>query len=271
MPEGHILHREARLQSERFAGRPVRTSSPQGRFAAGATRLDGQLLESIDAYGKHLFYRFTSGDVLHIHLGLYGRFRVEPLAVATAPSPNARLVMATNTDQLHLTGPSACDVLTPDEAAAVVERLGPDPILRPVDGARRLAANLRRRSIPIGQALLDQRVVAGIGNLYRAEILFLTGIDPRISSKRVDAATAERIWSESVDQLTDGERIGRIVTVTAHDAGTRTRSEHDRLPREESFYVYQRDGQPCRRCGTPIATVELGGRRTWWCPTCQPS
>jgi len=104
MPEGHVLHRAARLQGRRFVGTEVQATSPQGRFAAGAEVLDGQTITGIDALGKHLFYRFASGDVLHVHLGLFGKFRVRRRP-APEPSPNARLVLENDTDHLHLAGP----------------------------------------------------------------------------------------------------------------------------------------------------------------------
>ena len=105
MPEGHVLHRAARLQGRRFRGKPVRTSSPQGRFADGAATLNGQTITGIDALGKHLFYRFDEGDILHVHLGLFGKFRVRSLP-APEPSPNARLVMETAVSYTHLTLPT---------------------------------------------------------------------------------------------------------------------------------------------------------------------
>ena len=84
MPEGHTIHRAARRQRRELGGQTLRASSPQGRFAEGAAALDGRRLEGVDAVGKHLFYRFDDGEVLHVHLGLFGRFRHHP---APAPEP----------------------------------------------------------------------------------------------------------------------------------------------------------------------------------------
>jgi endonuclease-8 len=267
MPEGHVLHRAARLQGRRFAGHVVSAASPQGRFADGAEQLDGQTVAGIDALGKHLFYRFGSGDVLHVHLGLFGKFRVRTRP-APEPSPNARLVMETATDHLHLAGPTACELLDPDQEEHLRARLGPDPILEPVDGAAELERRLRRRSISIGAALLDQKVVAGIGNVYRSELLFLAGVHPLTVAKTLDEQVIAELWDRSVVALKDGERMGRIVTVVPGEMGAKTPRE---LARGDRLYAYKRDGKPCRRCGDEIRSADADGRNVWWCATCQPA
>lgn len=266
MPEGHVLHRAARLQGRRFNGQVVSATSPQGRFADGAAQLDGQTITGIDALGKHLFYRFDSGDVLHVHLGLFGKFRVRSRP-APEPSPNARLVMETATDHLHLAGPTACDLLDPEAEDDLRARLGPDPILDPADGADELAKRLSRRSISIGAALLDQKVVAGIGNVYRSELLFLAGVHPLTVAKTLDDDTVADIWQRSVVALKDGERMGRIVTVVPGEMGAKTPRE---LARGDRLYTYKRDGKTCRRCDDEIRSADADGRNVWWCPTCQP-
>ncbi len=242
-------------------------TSPQGRFAEGAARLDGQIVTGVDAHGKHLFYRFDSGDVLHVHLGLFGKFRLRSLP-APDPSPNARLVMETDADHLHLAGPTVCELLDPDGEDELRARLGPDPILEPADGADRLVARLARRSISLGAALHDQSVVAGIGNVYRSELLFLAGVHPLTVAKTLDEESVRDIWMRSVTALKDGERTGRIVTVLPDEMGARTARE---LERGDRLYVYKRAGRPCRRCGTPIRSADADGRNVWWCPSCQPA
>ncbi|MEM7325345.1 MAG: DNA-formamidopyrimidine glycosylase family protein [Actinomycetota bacterium] len=266
MPEGHVLHRAAKQHSKLFAGLTVNTASPQGRFDDGAAQLNGRLLESIDAKGKHIFYRFGGGDVLHIHLGLYGKFRMQKPPFPD-PSPNARLVMSTDAHRLHLAGPTACDVLTTDEATAVAARLGPDPILAPLDGATQVIDRLRRRSIPIGAAILDQKVIAGLGNVYRAELLFLIGLHPFTPSNEVAPEDVTRLWDLSVKELKAGARAGRIVTVDPAELGAPSRAK---LRSNERLYAYKRDGDGCRRCGTLIRSADIDGRSIWWCPACQP-
>jgi endonuclease VIII len=266
MPEGHVLHRAARLQGKRFNGRVVSMRSPQGRFADGARQLDGQRLDVIEAKGKHLFYRFETDDVLHVHLGLFGKFR---LSTPPFPEPSeaCRVLLWTDDDQLHLAGPNQCAVLDPAATNAILDRLGPDPILAPADGFDDFSRRLARRRIPIGKALMDQHVVAGIGNVYRAELLFGVGLDPFTPANEVPAETVRALWDRSVAELNAGERLGRIVTVDPDDAdGGRRRRD---LKAGERLYVYKRQGMPCRRCQQPIASADIDGRNVWWCRTCQ--
>ena len=269
MPEGHTIHRLARKHRQALAGHRLATASPQGRFAAGARQLDGRLLEDVEANGKHLFYRWKGGQILHIHLGLFGRFRLYR-ANPPEPSPNTRLVMTASETTVHLAGPTICELISPEDEEAIRARLGPDPLQTVSAGESldRFRRNLSSRRIPIGAALLDQRVIAGIGNVYRAEALFLTGIDPRIPAQNLSDEASERLWSTSVELLQLGERMGRIVTVEPGAVGARKRTD---LDRHERLYVYKRRGEPCRRCRTTITSTEMAGRNIWWCPDCQPA
>lgn len=268
MPEGHTIHRAARLQSERLVGPPLSVWSPQGRFADGASQLDGGRLEAVTAHGKHLFYRWDDGAVLHVHLGLFGRFR---LYGSEPPDPTAgtRLAMSSAANTLYLSGPNACDVIGEAKAASIVERLGPDPLSDHGTGAvTRIGRSLSRRSAPISAALMDQTVVAGIGNVYRSEVLFLAGIHPLRISSEVSEGDVDRLWDIARRSLRRGERSGRIVTVEPGDLGLERVRD---IPREERLYVYKRTGLPCRRCGTSILDGIVGGRKAWWCPVCQPA
>jgi DNA-formamidopyrimidine glycosylase len=269
MPEGHTVHRLARLHREALAGQAIATTSPQGRFSTGARRLDGKELEDVDAHGKHLFYRWSGGETLHVHLGLFGKFRLHRTQSPPAPTPNTRLAMAGDEVTVYLAGPTVCELVDPAEEEVIRRRLGPDP-LRAGSGAVKLAqftANLSRRRIPIGAALLDQRVVAGLGNIYRAEALFRTGIDPKLPADQLSADAAALLWSESTTLLRQGRRDGRIITVDPADVDARRRSDLDRT---ERLYVYKRHGEPCRRCGTLISMTEMSNRGIWWCGSCQP-
>ncbi|MEM8923712.1 MAG: DNA-formamidopyrimidine glycosylase family protein [Actinomycetota bacterium] len=266
MPEGHTIHRYARLHRGDLAGHTVRVTSPQGRFAAGAERLDGQVLDDVDAVGKHLFYHWGGGEVLHVHLGLFGKFRTIRSGPAV-PTQGTRLAMTTEEVTIFLAGPTACDVLTPDEVEAITDRLGPDP-LRPDADREEFSRRLGRRKVALGAALLDQKVIAGIGNVYRSEIPFLAGIDPNRSARDLDVNDHRLLWDLTTQELKRGQKSGRIVTVEPADVGARRRSDLDRSTR---VYVYKRGGDPCRRCETPIRQTEITGRKMWWCPSCQPS
>ncbi len=264
MPEGHTIHRYARRQREDLVGRTVAVSSPQGRFAAGAQALDGQELSAIEPVGKHLFYRWGDGQILHVHLGLFGRFRTHR-RTPPAPTAGTRLAMATDEVTIHLSGPTACELLTDEEQDRILARLGPDPL-----GLRasfdEFSRRLDRRTIAVAAALLDQKVVAGIGNVYRAEILFLAGISPFRPARELTDDERQVVWDLSGELLRRGARAGRIVTVEPVDVGARRRSDLDRSTR---LYVYGRRGEPCRRCDRSVRGAELAGRKVWWCPRCQ--
>ena len=261
MPEGHTIHRLASGLRLTLEGAPVRASSPQGRFTAGAALLDGTLLRRASAWGKYLFVAFDDGRVLHVHLGLIGKFREKP--AAEAPPETARLRLANEHVAWDLTGPSTCEVITSAEQREICSRLGADPLRARADLTRARQA-FARSAKPIGAILLDQGVIAGLGNIYRAEILFLCGIHPLRPARRLDDAGFEAVWAESVRLLRIGRRTGRIITTDPAEIG-RPRS---RMRPEDTLYVYHRDH--CRRCGTEIRTLELAGRPLQFCPTCQP-
>ncbi len=266
MPEGHVIHRAARQQTKRLGGRRVRAESPQGRFAQGAAAVDDTVLERIEARGKHLFYRFETGGTVHVHLGLFGKFRLQTPPYPE-PSPNARLLLSTDDHRVHLAGATACDLLAPDEVDGILARLGPDPLIDGPEGGERLATSLARRSIAVGKAIVDQSILAGLGNVYRSEFLFLLGVHPFLPARRLDPDLARELWQLSVDELKAGERSGRIVTVRPEEVGAPSRAK---VANGDRLYAYKRQGEPCRRCGTLITSADIDGRNVWWCPTCQP-
>ncbi|AXV07708.1 Formamidopyrimidine-DNA glycosylase [Euzebya pacifica] len=276
MPEGHTIHRHARLQRRHLVGKRVAAWSPQGRFADGAARLDGGTVRDIRAVGKHLFYEWgtsdgtATGELLHIHLGLFGKFRTfvdEP----PAPTEGTRLALRTIEGEdaagttIYLAGATVVDIVSPPEEEAIRGRLGPDPLDRKADPSRFVAA-MRRRRLPIGEALLDQKAISGIGNVYRAEMLFRAGLDPDTPAADLTEDQVMGLWDDAVTLLRLGEKSGRIVTVEPADVGRRSRG---RLPRDEQRYVYKRHDRPCHRCGTPIVMWTPRSRTIWGCPTCQ--
>jgi endonuclease VIII len=267
MPEGHTLFRLAREQSQLFAGRPVRVTSPQGRFEAGATLLDGRVLEEVFSYGKHLFAGFGA-DFLHVHLGLYGSFTsgsgIPPVPRGAlrmrweGPGPDGAGVWT------DLRGPTACEVLAAPEVDRILARLGPDPLRPRADGApahRRIAAS----RTAIGALLMDQSVLAGVGNVYRAELLFRHGVSPFRPGRAVDGELWARMWADLVTLMRAGVRMGRIVTTRPEDRSRRRGA----VTRDDAHYVYRRTGLPCRVCGTEVRTEVMVGRNLYWCPVCQ--
>ncbi|MGY1711462.1 Fpg/Nei family DNA glycosylase [Geodermatophilus sp. SYSU D00758] len=267
MPEGHTLYRLAQDQSLAFAGRPVRVSSPQGRFTAGAALLDGRVLDGVTSYGKHLFAGFGE-DTLHVHLGLYGKYAA---GTGAPPPPRGALRMrwvGEGPDGLgawtDLRGATACEVLTPPEVEGILARLGPDP-LRPRRDDGRALRRVQGSRTAVGTLLMDQSVLAGVGNVYRAEILFRHRVSPFRPGRDVDADLWAALYADLRTLMRAGVRMGRIVTTRPEDRGRRGGA----VRREDAHYVYRRTGLPCRICGTPVRTEVMVGRNLHWCPVCQ--
>ena len=263
MPEGHTIHRIARQHATLLVGRPVAASSPQGRFAAGAAMLDGRVMERIEPYGKHLFHWYEGAVLLHVHLGLYGGWTI---GSGAAPPPRGALRLRLSTDDvwLDLRGPTACELMGPDERDLVLARLGPDPLRRDAD-PELVWARVSRSRVAVGQLLMDQSVLAGVGNVYRAEVLFRAGLSPFCAGRELGRERWEALWLDLRSLLRAGVRAGRIVTTARTDRDRRSGPAR----REDAHYVYRRTSLPCRRCGTPVRTQVMAGRNLFWCPVCQ--
>ncbi|MFC1409795.1 Fpg/Nei family DNA glycosylase [Streptacidiphilus sp. N1-12] len=268
MPEGHTLHRLAAEYRQLFGGEPVRVSSPQGPFAAAARRLDNQALTSTEAHGKHLFLGFAAVGWIHVHLGLYGKVRFGD-GPAPAPVGQLRLRIATDDHYADLRGPTTCELISEVEKKAVHQRLGPDP-LRPDHTGDAAWQRISRSGTTVAALLMDQKVLSGVGNIYRAEVLFRQGLDPRMPGRSLSRAQWDGIWADLTVLMRDGVRDGWIDTV---------RPEHmpqamGRAAREDAHggevYVYRRAHQPCLVCGHPVSTETHAGRNLFWCPACQP-
>jgi endonuclease-8 len=265
MPEGHTIHRLARDHTPLLVGRTVSAASPQGRFAAGAEQLSGRRVERIEPYGKHLFYGFEGDVLLHVHLGLYGTWTTGH-GPPPAPKGALRLRLVAGDAWLDLRGPTACELHTPADRDRVLARLGPDPLRKDADPAAAWDKVSRSRTA-IGALLMDQSVLAGVGNVYRAEVLYRAGLSPFRPGREVPGSTWDGMWSDLKVLLRAGVRAGHIVTTHREDRDRR--SGPPRL--EDRFYVYRRHGQPCRRCGTQVRTEAMVGRNLYWCPVCQPA
>ncbi len=273
MPEGHTLLRLARDLDAAFTGRAVRVSSPQGRFADAAQRLDESVVVAADSYGKHLFVGFEDELLVHVHLGLYGKFPVR-LGVAEVPQPvgQVRMRLVAGGDGLptayaDLRGATQCSLVTAGERDAVLERIGPDP-LKPDADPDRAWDRVRRSRSPIGGLLMDQSVLAGVGNVYRAEVLFRQRLDPMRPGRTLRVSQWNALWEDLVALMAEGVRTGRIETVRPEDRAAARSRAHRR--RAGLNYVYRRDGQDCLVCGATVRTAVLGGRNLFWCPRCQP-
>ncbi|MBW8752158.1 MAG: Fpg/Nei family DNA glycosylase [Propionibacteriales bacterium] len=243
MPEGHTLLRLARELTQAFGGRPVRVSSPQGRFAADAALVDGALCIGAESAGKHLFIELAG-------------------MVSTGSTTGG-------TAYADLRGATQCDLIGGERRAQIVAQLGEDP-LRPDADPERAWRRISRSARPIGDLLMDQTVVAGVGNVYRAEILFRHRIHPLRPGRTLRRTQFLTLWADLVELMEYGVRTGRIDTV---------RPEHSpeamgRPARQDDHggevYVYRRQGQPCLVCGSRVRTDVLVGRNSFWCARCQP-
>ena len=262
MPEGNEVHRFRDRQAATFIGRTVRADSPSGQFPDAAL-LDGRRLRGIIAHGKHLGYDFGRDLILHVHLGRFGDFTEGKMPLAE-PKGALRLRISTKTDWLELRGPSDCSVYDQEKWDKLMARLGPDPLEKgsdPHPAFTRIAAS----KAPIGLLLMDQSVISGIGNIYRAELLYRARLSPFQAGSRIDLKTFQAIWKDARKLMADGMIDRRIVTTRPKDR------PHPRGKAEsgEVHYVYRRQGKPCLVCGTAIKSREMAGRTLYWCPFCQ--
>lgn len=305
MPEGHTVHRIAGLFRDVFQGQSVVASSPQGRFHDGAELISGSVLERAEARGKQLFLHFERERIVRVHLGIYGAWDVMTLQGESmragspqtlslgapratrrrlgeqeesydadepfppAPRGAVRLRLETLDVVADLRGPTACEVQTPEESAAVLARLGPDPLLdRGIRGQREFVRRVGSTSRPIGVVLMDQAVVSGIGNVYRAEILFRHGLDPYQPASSLPEETAVVLWKDWAKLLADGVKTGVMLTRNDLDAAGRTRALR---VAKDRYFVYKRAGLPCRVCATDVQMALMATRKLYFCPQCQRS
>ncbi len=286
-PEGHTVHRLAAAFREVFVGQMLRASSPQGRFEEGAALLDGLVLRSAEAWGKQMVLGFEGGVFLRVHLGLYGmwrfggrglarvgrRTRVRPTDQSTDPAPDldalppprglVRLRLAGLRHVADLSGPTACEVLDRAGVDAVVAGMGADP-LRPDADPERPWHMIHRSRSSLAVLLMRQNVIAGIGNIYRAELLYRGFLHPHHPGTSLSRPAWEALWDDTVLLLGEGLRTGRIITTLPEDRGGRRGPN-----RANASYVAHRRGKPCRLCGTAVTAETVAGRTLYWCEVCQ--
>lgn len=273
MPEGHTLHSLAGQLDRAFAGSPVAVSSPQGRFATGAALLDGRVLVEATAWGKHLFGEFEGDAWLHVHLGLIGKLTITRRLqeqVAVPVRGQVRLRLLTSRWVADLRGPNLCAVVTPEHIEAVQARLGPDP-LRPGADPDAAWRKVSRSTRCVAELLMDQSVLAGVGNVYRCEVLFRHRVDPFRPGRELRASTWTALWDDVVRLMPLGVASGQILTMEdqVQDAMDELAASGTVRPMERRFYVYKRTGEPCRVCGSKVRTRVLAGRNLFWCGRCQ--
>ncbi|OKI08138.1 DNA glycosylase [Streptomyces sp. CB02923] len=260
MPEGDTVWRAARLLHEALAGKPLtRTDLRVPKLAT--TDLSGRTVLEVVPRGKHLLTRVEGGLTLHSHLRMDGAWKIYAPAERWrgGPAHQIRAILATaDRTAVGYRLPVLELLHTADEDDAV-GHLGPDllgPDWDPAEALRRLLADPAR---PLGEALLDQRNLAGIGNVFKCELCFLLRASPWLPIGRLP--TPERATTLAKKLLeANKDRLARVTTPSARP--------------DRRQWVYGRAGRPCFRCGTPVRTGEQGPptqeRVTYWCPTCQP-
>jgi endonuclease-8 len=292
MPEGNEIHRWAERHYAAFGGRAVRVDGPQGRFTDTAV-IDGQKLQRVMAVGKHLGYDFGKDRILHVHLGLQGDFTegsgplpevrgalrlrmwnaaaVKKPAMASESKPHRWYSEDDGTDNLapekvawvELRGPMDCSVYSQEMWEKLLKRLGPDPLNG--DGSEKFVEKVKKSRKAIGELLMDQSVAAGVGNIFRAELLFRAKLNPFTPGKEVEESTLRSIWKDAGVLMEAAMIDRRIVTTKPSD---RPHAEGQAL-KEEAHYVYRRQGRPCFVSGSKILTKVMAGRNLFWCPVCQ--
>ncbi len=261
MPEGHTIHRIARDHQQWFAGQKLAVASPQGRFAVDARKLSGKKLRDVTAHGKHLFYHWGGRQLIHIHLGLYGKFRVHK---NPAPEPRGavRLRVIGRDRCFDLNGPNCCELIDVEKYESIRARLGQDPLR--ADACPETAwQRIQRSRAPIGNLLLNQAVIAGVGNVYRAEILFLLGMHPERPGNQLARDDFESLWRLTVDLLQKGVKYNRIITVERDQVD----KPLSRLPATERLNIYKK--RHCPSCQGRVKTWQLGNRKMYACVECQ--
>jgi endonuclease-8 len=265
MPEGHSVHRTAKKLSELFGDSKLKVSSPQGRFSEQASLVSGRRLIESSAVGKQLFLGFDNKLTIRIHLGIYGKWNFYDVPLGKAPEVwgQVRARFGSNTASADLRGPTVCEVVDSNNVLAVLKRLGPDPLRPDPSGgeALRFVSKVRGSSAPIGSLLMNQSVISGIGNVYRAELLFRANISPHRLGNKVSEQTLLAIWDDAVKLMKIGVKTGLMLTRAGFQTG--------RVLVDDRYHVYKREGLPCRSCGKKVKLELFYGRKLYWCNSCQ--
>ncbi len=259
MPEGDTVWNTAQALHRALAGRRLTASDFRVPHLATVDLSGRTVLESASR-GKHLLLRLGRGDrtlTLHSHLRMDGSWRMYPAGARWTGGPGHLIRVALHTDETVAVGYHLHELqLVPtDQEGTLVGHLGPDLLgadWDPGEAVRRLGGHPERA---IAEALLDQRSLAGIGNLYKSETLFLRGISPWRPVSTVDDLAAV---------------VDLAHRLLSANRGRWSQSTTGSLRKGEQHYVFERAGRPCRRCGTPVRRAAQGERITYWCPTCQP-
>ena len=262
MPEGDTIFRAAATLDRWLTGREVTAARTQVHRLPAA-KLVGQTVEQVEARAKHLLIRFSSGMVLHTHMKMTGSWHVYFAGQKwQRPESQARFVLETGERIAVCFNAPVVELLAArgEEQHPSLTGLGPDVLKPPVDlGEVRRRAAATPPTLPLGELLLDQRVVSGIGNIWRCESLFVRRLDPFRPRSEVTDDDLDAVVTTASELM---QRSARPDTAPSRDYGGGP----------DQPWVYGRYRRPCRRCRTPIRRANLGAqaRLVYWCPSCQP-
>ena len=275
MPEGDTIFRAARTLHRALAGHTVtefESVFPTLTRIDQNQRLRGRVIESVVPRGKHLLMAFSGGLVLRTHMRMNGSWHIyRPGERWMRPRHQMRIVVGTDDFEAVAFDVPVAELLTTKELArgGPVTELGPDLLSDAFDPAEAAARITARGEMEIADALLDQRALAGIGNIYKSEILFVARVNPFSlvsalppASIATLVATATKLMRANITESSEG--------ITTYRGLRQARGQFERSAR---LWVYGRSGKPCRKCGTPIVRRKQGpnARSTYWCETCQPA
>lgn len=265
MPEGHSIHRVANTFRSDYLDSKVKIFSPQGRFESDAKLVSGRKLVDSTAVGKQLFLGFDNELTIRIHLGIYGKWNFYKVPVAKAPEiwGQVRARFGVKTASADLRGPTVCEVIDQEAVNLVLKRLGPDPLNSDPSGAQALqfVSKVKGSKVAIGAALMNQAVISGIGNVYRAELLFRAGLNPKTPGEKISESALVAIWDDAVNLMRIGVKTGMMLTRDDHSSG--------RVLVKDRYFVYKREGLPCRVCNKKVVMEEFLARKLYHCPKCQ--
>ena len=270
MVEGHQCHRVGHFHRKKLLGLVFEASSPNGRFCEGAAAINGKPLSRIEIHGKNLFYFFGKQEeeqvCVHFHFGMSGKFSLtevdfdnkEMEMPETKPTTRLQLLNFKNGFVAHLSAMTLQHGSVESMYLEKIKKLGADPLRNDAD-VEEAWQKIKSSKKSIGYLLMDQSVIAGVGNIYRAEILFKSGVHPEEPGNSLARAQFDKIWHHSCDLLERGFKTGSIITVDPEEG----------LPAPWTRrYVYNQSR--CGRCNSSIKSWDIATRTAYACPTCQP-
>jgi endonuclease-8 len=263
MPEGHSVQRIANELNRLFKAKAIQVDSPQGRFSSEAKLISGQKIVRVRAIGKQLFIDFDNKLTCRVHLGIYGKWRFVSRDNEDSLTGQVRVRFFDEANLADLRGPTVCEVIDTTAVKLIEKRLGPDPTNpdpKKIHQAK-FIDRVQSSKSAIGLLLMNQDVVSGIGNVYRAELLFRAGISPHRLGNELSEEQLIGLWEDSVKLMKVGVKTGFMIT--REELLTKKPKKADRN------YVYKREGESCLRCSGTVVIEIMATRKLYWCPGCQ--